>query len=565
MSGGQRQPGEMDVLELAEAVAAGQLTRTQAEATLRERHAGDAGALAADRAELDSLVAAIGGVRRHAAAFREASDRHSAETVTAGGVSVDPRPVGGSGVVLRPGRGQRNRWAAPALLAAAAVVVVAVVVGSNLATAPVAGSPSPASSGIAVASPSVSSNPSASGAPSPIATTSPSVAPTAVPEVTAGSTAAPGLPSIPNAPLPGAPIVTYWTLDTETSMMISTWAPDGSAPAFTFSVTTWADPDRSGGNAIDRRVVVSPGGQRVVVAETEFSPSARARLRVFGTDGSVLWTDPSPTGTPDLVWSPDGLTLVIGSQPATWKIVTFGSRGAAATVKTRTFPGQAYRVLGFSKSGAILYGWDTQGEAEWWETPFQVPVTGGSVTPITRFSGKAEPIAIANGTTPTSEVTPADSSSLLQPGVDPKTYRVLDLGGASGSGGWEIRDGAVVTPLLLTGSPSLAWAADGDIARLNNYTSNAGNGLVLGTVAASHPVVSTGPAFTTAGGDYRYQLVGVRGATALLGLTSHTSDGVTAGVDELVAVDLTTASSAVLVTASAGLTGLHVAGWINGG
>jgi len=197
--------------------------------------------------------------------------------------------------------------------------------------------------------------------------------------------------------------------------------------------STWPDPDRANGQVVDRRVVVSPDGSRVAFAETEVSPQSRARVRVFGTDGSVLWTDPTPPDFADLVWSADGTVLVVGSQPATWQIVDFGSGSAKLT--TRTFQGQAYRILGFSQSGAVLYGWDTEGESEWWQTPFQVPTKGGPVTPITRFSGKAEPIAQSNGTTPTSEMTPADAFSLLQPGVDPKTYHVLDRESASGTGG----------------------------------------------------------------------------------------------------------------------------------
>ncbi|HYC07195.1 MAG TPA: hypothetical protein VEG29_04660, partial [Candidatus Binatia bacterium] len=126
MSGDQRQASEMDILELAEAVAAGRITRTQAESTLRDRHTGDPGELAADIAELGSLIAAIGGVRRHAVAFRQAADNRAArETPPVGaGLSIDPRPVGAGGVTVRSRPGQRNRWAAPALLAAAAVVVV---------------------------------------------------------------------------------------------------------------------------------------------------------------------------------------------------------------------------------------------------------------------------------------------------------------------------------------------------------------------------------------------------------------------------------------------------------
>ena len=573
MSGDERQPMDgdaRDVLELAEAIAAGRLPRSAAEATIRGRHAGDPGATEAELAELDELVAAIGGVRQHAVAFRRSVDERSLGPVATGmppaDGTVDPRRVV-AGDVRLSSRSTRSRWAAPGLLAAAALVVIAVVVGSNLATAPVAGSPSPspASSGIAVASGTPAASVSTAPSPSttPVPSTGPSVAPTPIAAPSAVPAAASGVPAILSAPLSGTPTVAYWTLTTETKVTVTAWSPDGSAPRFAFTVSTWQDPDRSSGSVIDRRVVVSPDGRRVVFAETEFSPTSRARLRVLGTDGSVLWTDPSPTGTPDLVWSADGTMLVVGSQPATWKIVSFGSGTAAPRVKTRTFAGVAYRVLGFSKSGDILYGWDTTGEAEWWQTPFQVPTFTGPPTTITRFSGKTEPIAVANGTTPTSEVTPADDSSLLQPGVDPKSYRVLERGGATGSGSWEIRDGAAATPLdfKTLPLPSVAWGPDGAIAAV--FANTPDRALSLQTVSESDPDTATGPRFMVPQGSYWQQFDGVRGSIGLLGLAAKRSgDAAFLGADELVAVDLTTSSSAVYVPTSAGLTGLHVAGWI---
>jgi hypothetical protein len=575
MSGDERQPldgGAPDVLELAEAVAAGRLSRSAAEATLRDRHAGDPGATEAALSELDELLAAIGGVRQHAVAFRRSVDERSLGPVAAGmppaDGTVEPRRVVAGDVRLRS-RSTRSRWAAPGLLAAAAAVVIAVIVGSNLATAPVAGSPSPsaASSGIAVASGSPGASPSAAASLSstPVPSVGPSVAPTPSAAGKPVPTGAPGVPAIPSAPLPGAPGIAYWTLTTETMIHVTAWWPDGVGPntMVDFSVATWKDPGRASGSVIDRRIVVSPDGQRVVFAETEFSPTARARLRVFAADGTLLWADPTPSGTPDLAWSGDGHMLVIGSQPATWTVVSFAT--ATTTPKTigRTFPGAAYRVLGFSQSGEILYGWETTGEAEWWQTPFQVPTGGGSPTSITRFSGKIEPLAVANGTTPTSEVTPVDDSSLLQPGVDPVSYRVLDRGGASGSGSWEIRDGTAVTPLdfKTLPLPSVAWGPNGTIAAV--FANTPDRALSLQTVSESDPDTATGPRFMVDKGTYWQQFDGVRGSIGLLGLAAARSgDAAFLGADELVAVDLATAASAVYVPSAPGLTGLHVAGWI---
>ena len=133
---------------------------------------------------------------------------------------------------------------------------------------------------------------------------------------------------------------------------------------------------------------LSAGGGWMVFTERS---GTTARTRVFDEVGALLWTDPQPTPNPDLAWSADGYGLVIGSQPATWKILTLPKTGGALTVKTRDFPGAAYRLLGFSQSGALLYGWDTNAEADWWMTPLRVAVAGGNPVSITRFSGQPDP------------------------------------------------------------------------------------------------------------------------------------------------------------------------------
>jgi hypothetical protein len=65
---------------------------------------------------------------------------------------------------------------------------------------------------------------------------------------------------------------------------------------------------------------------------------------------------------------------------------------------------------------------------------------------------------------------------------------------------------------------------------------------------------------------YWQQFDGARGGTALLGLgADRAHDFLYLGADELVAVDLATARAAVFVPTAAGLTGVHVAGWIGAG
>jgi hypothetical protein len=266
--------------------------------------------------------------------------------------------------------------------------------------------------------------------------------------------------------------------------------------------------------------------------------------------------------TPDIAWSADGTQLVIGSQPATWKIVTFG--GAKPSVATRDFQGQAYRVLGFSRSGKTLYGWDTNGEADWWATPFHVTVVGGNPVSITRFSGQADPLALSNGTTATSNCAPDDGSTTQVAGVDPKTYRVLDTGGPSGTlNGWEVRDGNSATKLSgLAMDMALAWGADGSIVVAD--VTHTDRPATITTVAASAPGTPIAPTFSVPAGSYWRLFDGSRSGFALLGLGGHRGgDAPWLGADELVAIDLTSAASAVFVPADGVLTGFHPDGWIS--
>lgn len=558
-------PDPLDPLALAEAVAAGRLGLAAAEAALWEARPDDQDRAANEVAELAQLVAAIRGVRRHASAVRQSElevfDPDAARVPLGSGTALDEdrrtgtRRVEGGDVRLRPMARPRPRWAPVGALAAAAVLIVAVaLVGPGLLSPPVAAtpspSPSPTVSPVAIASPSAS----LAASPAPSASSGPTS-----PPPSPSATGVKGLPAIPSEALAGAPGIAYWTLTAVGQVTITEWRPDGGAPRFRFSVSTMHDPDLAKGDLVDRRIVVSPDGRRVVFAE---STTAFARTRVFGTDGSLVWTDAQPTGYPDLAWSADGTRLVVGSQPATFKILTFDASGRAPTLKVRVFNG-AYRVLGFSASGAVLYGWDTTGEQDWWMTPFRVAVAGGNPVSITRFSGQPDPLALSNGTTPTTNVAPADASTTMVAGVDPKTYRVLDTGGPSGRlNGWEVRDGNSATKLTgLTTDMALAWAADGSLVVAD--VTHPDRTATVTTVGVSAPGTPLTPTFSVAAGSYWRLFDGSRSGFAVLGLGAHRAvDTPWAGADELVAIELSTARSAVLPV-DPGLTGLHPAGWIS--
>jgi hypothetical protein len=581
-SGPSGQPDPVDPLALAEAVAAGRLGFAAAEAALWEAHPDDQGRAANEVAELRDLVTAIRGVRRHAEAVRRAGVEvfdPDATSVPLGSarpldddLGIAPRRVQGGDVRLRPAARQRQRWAPVGALAAVAVLVVAVAILAPSLLAPsIAATPVPSASpsGLAIASPSASlSAPPAASSTAASATSGPSVPPSPI------STGVAGAPPIPSEPLAGAPGIAYWTRTAANKVTVTEWRPGGGAARFRFSMSTEVDPcddvkaisaDCLGlptNASVDRRIVVSPDGTRVVFAETSGS---FARTRVFGTDGTLLWTDPKPVLTPDLAWSADGTRLVVGAVPDAFTLVTFA--GGAGSGKVVRFPGAAYRFLGFSDSGGILYGWDTNGEAEWWQTPFQVPVKGGTVAPITTFgSGKTEPIAVSNGTTPTTNIAPENGTSTQVAGVDPLTFRVLDTGSLSGQGDtWEVRDGngsSGGTSLKgLTTDKALAWGPNGSIvvAELGDPKAPA----TITTVSDKAPGTPLTPTFAVAAGTYWRLFEGSRSGFALLGLgAKRAQDPSWFGADELVAVDLATGASAVLIPDDAGLTGLHTAGWI---
>jgi hypothetical protein len=405
----------------------------------------------------------------------------------------------------------------------------------------------------------VNVTPSAGPVGSPTPSSSPG--PTSPPP-TPASTGVKGVPPIASEPIAGAPGIAYWTLTSEKQVTITEWRPDGGAPRFRFSVSTEPDPSSTKREIDGRRVVVSPDGSKVAFAET-IGPFARTRA--FATDGTLLWTDQTPTFGPDLAWSADGSRLVVGSQPALWKVLTFNPGGGPPALQTLEFPGEAYRVLGFSQSGDALYGWATQGEADWWMTPLQVVLADGKPVLIGGFSGGADPPATSNGTTAISQVAPEDGSTTQVAGVDPKSYRMLDTGDLRGLlDGWEVRevskgDGTKLDGLRM--DMALAWAGDGSIVVADVTPTD--RPATITTVLAEAPGKPLTPTFSVPAGGYWRLFEGCRNGFALLGLAAQRSgDAAWLGADELVLVELATARSAVLVPTAPGLTGLHPAGWI---
>ena len=378
----------------------------------------------------------------------------------------------------------------------------------------------------------------------------------------------PGVPPIVSEALGGTPGIVYWTLSAEDRISVAQWNPNRDSPTISFTASTWPDPGRADGTTIDRRVVASPDGRHIAFEERELRVPGRWRLRVFDTTGALEWTDPNPADD-DFAWSADGTRLALGHPPGMWRIVTFGS--GKPSVLTLDLGG-AYALLGFSESGDLLYGYQTEGEQEFWNTPISYPRSGGSVKPIGSFSGQADPLAVSNGTTPTTAVA-QNAGTTVQPGVDPQTGHVLDTGGLSGLlQGWELRDGTSHTPLDFGslgsgGLLGLGWGPDGSIIVAARAAVDSPLDVHL-VLPAQPSVVQPRPTFTLPAGTYWQRFDGVRGSTVLLGLAADRAhESLYLGADELVAVDLSASRgdalmAAVLIPTDAGLTGIHVAGWV---
>jgi hypothetical protein len=170
-----------DLLDLAETVAAGTLRADDAERQVRAA-LGPEGNAASDRAvrELRDLTRAVGAVRSHVSATREASAAASPDPAQGGApvATVVPGPVTAGGArrrapLGRDSRGPRRTW----LLVAATVVVGAGVIGASVVGGRlVAPTPAPTNP-VAIAD--ASATPEAS----PAATTVSSPAPSATPIV----------------------------------------------------------------------------------------------------------------------------------------------------------------------------------------------------------------------------------------------------------------------------------------------------------------------------------------------------------------------------------------------
>ena len=421
-------PGrDFDILALAEDVVAG---RRSLDNVIDQIAVGtpDDRARRAAVADLQDTVRALAAVRGHAAATASASVQRSGPDVApAVGRTTSPPRVRSRGGAFGPAGA-----AAAGFTAIAGVLVVVLILASLRPTTvgPSASLPggavasSPGASGGVVSSSSPSAGPSASSGPSP----------------TAGAS---GSPVASAAWTPDAPRFVFWTR-TDTAVTLWRWDPasgPGSAavaddrdmehPVF---AERRRDRARLTGRNADRRRRACLRRPRVA------RPDARVRRRPEGCSGR---RPPTSRETIDLAWSIDGTMLALGAIPAPWTVVTFSPNGAADAATYNLTADGAYRLLAFSADDARLIGYETSGEAEFWDKPVALDLARGTVAPLETWPAGMD----TNATGPVEQINPDGGSVLAQPGR------------AKGTSDWVIRSPSGDQPLNLDPGAQVQWSS----------------------------------------------------------------------------------------------------------
>ena len=553
-----------DLLDLAEAVAAGRMTRAEADAAIRL--AGGRGV--DDRlAELDALVRAVAAVERDAAVRRRASADASGGVVAgavagagarAGAGAAAEVAVGGSpvgpvrGSTVRATRGPGDALAGLAVAGAAVLVVGAFLVG-------------------AVRIPS-------SGGPQPV----PASPATWV-------TADPAIPSILDGRLEGAPRAAFWSLVSSDRVAVWTWR-SGEALTKLAEVDAWADPAGTppgGLGSVQRTLLVSPDGERFAFAETTGSGILRGRLRVFDAGGRLAWelggegADGVGSMPPlAFAWAPDGRSLAVES--GSWDLVTFDDGGGATSRRLdATIPGESgYALIGFSADGSRLYGWETGGEAEWWQRPVAVDVSSGALSTLTGFPADAlAGVGASNATFPLDRIAGGSGAALVQPLL------------AKGDAAWAAIRGGMPVPIATSAHPEDAdprWGPDGRVVVVSRRAAAGPPEVADPRAAAGPPEVADPPEvaagsvsivapgatgtsrdlFVFAPGAYDIATGGVSGDYVLcLAAAPHGAVGGSAlGYDEAVLIRISdgTTSVGLAPDRSADGAGVTFAGWLSG-
>ncbi len=362
---------DFDILALAEDVSAG---RRSLDNVIDQIAVGtpDDRARRAAVADLQDTVRALAAVRGHAAATASAAvERSGPDVAPAVGRTTSPPRVRSRGGAFGPAGA-----AAAGFTAIAGVLVVVLILAS---LRPTTVGPSASLPGGAVAS-----SPGASGG--VVSSSSPSAGPSAS-SVSSPTAGAAGSPVASAAWTPDAPRFVFWTR-TDTAVTLWQWDPaSGAGLRKWLVIETWSIP-YSPNDGVN--VLVSPDASRIAVAEhASGDPASHDRTRVFdAVRKGALDVARRPAGTIDLAWSIDGTMLALGAIPAPWTVVTFGPSGTVDAATYNLTADGAYRLLAFSADNARLIGYETSGEAEFWDKPVALDLAHGTVAPLEHLAGR---------------------------------------------------------------------------------------------------------------------------------------------------------------------------------
>ena len=250
-----------------------------------------------------------------------------------------------------------------------------------------------------------------------------------------------------------------------------------------------------------------------------------------------------------MAWSPDGTELALGSVPVPWVVLTFSPNGSIDST-TYDLPGDnAYRLLGFAPDDAHLIGYESSGEADFWDKPAALDLARGTIAPIDVF-----PSGMQSNTTDrySGVVWPLER-------IDTETGAVLArTGGAKGNPEWVVRRGTDEQPLGMDPDRQAVWGTGSHVVSAGATSSTPlvfgfWNDVIGGT---SQPVTVMPEAAYPA-------LQGVRGGYAFSLLRPQISTPVDLGWSEGLMVDVHSGRTAVVVSPGYNtLGGLNYAGWI---
>jgi hypothetical protein len=347
-------PEPVDLLELAEDVAAGRMTAADAELSL--------GSAQDDQAavrELRQLVAAATAIRLHAAAFHESVEVSDPTTAAARDGAARPLALATPTVrrgstIARRSTGRRSGLLIAATLAVAGGTIGAVIVGSSP-------SPSPRPSQLADIS------------------AEPSVAPGVIPD-----------------PYGVKPRVVVWLSGPE-RIEVSLWGRRKAPSATPF------EPAFGEGFEIDmlpmqshplRDVLAAPSGGLLAIYETDGEHAARSRLRVADHSGVVLW---SRMGSNAYSWAPEGTRLAVATDGGrTWTVVTFAEGSQPGERLYKLPPADRIDLGGFSADGDRLLGWVDGSRIGSRAAGFDLDLASGVVERFDQFPKGRDGLAISN-------------------------------------------------------------------------------------------------------------------------------------------------------------------------